>query len=311
MIKISRQSPLSVRLPKMSCVPSAEDLQFLLSRAQRNWRVPVELSFVSADSSHAWAIVVQCEMDTGMPYWALFSEDDTDSLLIWTHATAEVYLVQGLIEETCLIRDAQVNVDGQSLPVSHAYETKSEDYQIDVSSIKSLIEPVNSGTLIIDDEAVESVLNALSCPETGVFTLAAMKFFIRQEFNRFQRGGLPFSIVIVELNVKRDGVLRALHLSGLLKAASLILAIKRNIDMLGRFDEDSFCCLLPHTEVAGASIFARRMERALGTASLSPELKSGDLCLFFGVKSIPEDAAEPTDLLLQAYETKEKLKGLS
>src|SRR5438477_12916532 len=77
MLRIGKQSISSqLRLPQMSEVPSVDDLQFLLSRSQRNWRQEVELPWKVPESSRRFTITVKCDTITGEPAWTLYEQSE-------------------------------------------------------------------------------------------------------------------------------------------------------------------------------------------------------------------------------------------
>ena len=315
MLRIGRQSEVGMRLPKMSQIPSSEDLHFLLSKAQRNWRQAVELSFKSSLESNTYTIVVQCEMETGMPQWGLFLGEEADAQLIWTHATADVSRIYDLIDQACLNKQTQATAQAQTRAIQE-YDDKA------VQTTTNYTEPAGSaiqtsghkGTLetpALDQSAIASVISLLSRPETGIFTFPAFQFFLEQEHLRFQRGGLPFSIIIFEMYIKNHntgGNYEPLPLSAVRNICSQILSMKRNIDLLAHERGFAFACLLPHTEAAGAVVFARRIEGTLKASEHVPGMADDDIAFFFGVASTPPDSTHPGELLSAAHNAKETAK---
>jgi GGDEF domain-containing protein len=99
MLKIGKQSsgPGNVRLPQISALPGADDLQFLLSKAQRNWRYSAELPFKIADNAPLFTVVVKCEVENGNPWWSLYKQAGETQGMLWSYASPDIYLVQNLI----------------------------------------------------------------------------------------------------------------------------------------------------------------------------------------------------------------------
>ncbi|MEO6710341.1 MAG: GGDEF domain-containing protein, partial [Planctomycetota bacterium] len=94
----------------------------------------------------------------------------------------------------------------------------------------------------------------LTDPDTGLFNFAYLKIKLDEEYKRSARFGHPLSCVMLGF----DGQLSDLVLREL---ASIFLDTSRDTDVLGRFDENSFLFLLPHTGPDGAQIMARRVQQ--------------------------------------------------
>lgn len=86
------------RIPEMLAVPQTGDLQFILSKAQRNWRAAVELPFRTSSCKVSFTISVKCEVGTGSPSWTLFRTDVPGTPAIWTHQSNDVLLIHNLLD---------------------------------------------------------------------------------------------------------------------------------------------------------------------------------------------------------------------
>ncbi|MBK8179370.1 MAG: GGDEF domain-containing protein [Planctomycetes bacterium] len=94
----------------------------------------------------------------------------------------------------------------------------------------------------------------LTDPDTGLFNFAYLKVKLDEEYKRAMRFGLPLSCVMLGFDGQAsDMVLREL--------AGIFLVTSRDTDVLGRFDENSFLFLLPHTGPDGAQVMARRVQQ--------------------------------------------------
>ncbi len=96
MLRIGKQQN-SIRLPEMTAIPSSDDLQFLLSKAQRNWRCAVELPFKTPDGLATFIVIVKCEMGTGAPCWSLYRADQSGMPVVWSHISTDMLLIHNLI----------------------------------------------------------------------------------------------------------------------------------------------------------------------------------------------------------------------
>ncbi|HUR26707.1 MAG TPA: GGDEF domain-containing protein [Planctomycetota bacterium] len=94
----------------------------------------------------------------------------------------------------------------------------------------------------------------LTDPDTGLFNFAYLKIKLDEEYKRSARFGHPLSCAMFGF----DGQLSDLVLREL---AGIFLATSRDTDVLGRFDENSFLFLLPHTGPDGAEVMAKRVQQ--------------------------------------------------
>ena len=91
-------------------------------------------------------------------------------------------------------------------------------------------------------------------PDTGLFNFAYLKIKLDEEYKRATRFAQPLSCVMLGF----DGQLSDLVLREL---AGIFLLASRDTDILGRFDENSFLFLLPHTGPDGAQVMAKRVQQ--------------------------------------------------
>ncbi len=102
----------------------------------------------------------------------------------------------------------------------------------------------------------------LTDPDTGLFNFAYLKIKLDEEYKRAVRFGQPLSCVMLGFDGQAaDLVLREL--------AGIFLVTSRDTDVLGRFDENSFLFLLPHTGPDGAQVMAKRVQQLAQERQLS------------------------------------------
>ena len=125
----------------------------------------------------------------------------------------------------------------------------------------------------------DSVVKAITDPETSLFSYEFLTFKLDEEFKRAQRFRYPLSCVMLGFDGQaEEEVLREL--------ASIILLSSRDTDVLGRFDESSFLFLLPHTGPDGAAIMADRIKEVSEERGLRDLV--GDLLeISVGIASTP------------------------
>lgn len=115
----------------------------------------------------------------------------------------------------------------------------------------------------------EAIENALTDPLTGVGNRAALEISARQQVDVAQRHGLPFSLLMIDIDhfkhindtrghAAGDDVLRTL--------AQIIAKAIRRSDVVFRYGGEEFVVLLAHTDDEGARVMAERV-RILVAAS--------------------------------------------
>ena len=96
MLRIGKQNASEIVLPQISAVPSSDDLQFVLSKAQRNWRAAVRLPW-KEEGGAQFVINVQCDMEFGEPYWTLFRKTEQGWAAVWQYCSLDAFLIQNLL----------------------------------------------------------------------------------------------------------------------------------------------------------------------------------------------------------------------
>ncbi len=101
-------------------------------------------------------------------------------------------------------------------------------------------------------EGSESIVAAITDPETSLFSYEYLTYKLDEEFKRAQRFRHPLACVMLGFDGQaQNDVLREL--------AGIFLQFSRDTDVLGRFDESSFLFLLPYTGPDGAQVMATRI----------------------------------------------------
>jgi len=150
----------------------------------------------------------------------------------------------------------------------------------------------------IDRVAIERVLKSLIRPETGILSYSSFHFFLEQEFLRYQRHQVAFSVIVFDMWFWQNNRFEPLPTEALKAATEAIEVVKRRLDIFSHFEALSFIMLLPHTETASAAILAYRIMELLRSKNLGP-VEPQNLALAFGIAGVPEDC-EDMGLLLSA-----------
>lgn len=105
-------------------------------------------------------------------------------------------------------------------------------------------------------------------PLTGLTSLANFDVKLKEELSRSRRTGLACSLVVVEIDEldKLEDRIGISNTDTILKMISVIVRkTSRSNDISGSLGRGKFGLLLPHTEVAGATIRAERLRRMITT----------------------------------------------
>lgn len=142
-------------------------------------------------------------------------------------------------------------------------------------------------------------------PLTGLYNRRYIFDIFRNELNRHQRYGIPFSLILIDADhFKRindqyghnagDAALKAI--------ANVCTASVRDIDVVGRFGGEEFIILLPSTHAAEAAVVAERIRRTMRREGIEFQGKQIDVTLSLGVAEVGPNADTFDDLLKAADE---------
>ncbi len=152
-----------------------------------------------------------------------------------------------------------------------AEEQRSTGSQ-DKSLPESLLRDLSSGS-------GGRLIDAITDPETGLFSYEYLTFKLDEEYKRAQRFKQPLCCVMLGF----DGQANEEVLGQL---ASIFLNASRDTDVLGRFDQSSFLFFLPNTGPDGARIMAQRIQEGAQSQGLRDLV--GDLLeIAVGISSCP------------------------
>ncbi len=164
---------------------------------------------------------------------------------------------------------------------------------------------------------VDAILESMVRPETGVLSYSAFLLYLQHEFFRFEAYGWPMSIILFEMNRKKDydtnqkrGDLQTmfdvLPPSAVQNAAQRIGMVKRPLDILGHYEMLEYALLLPNTRTASAAYIANRILQTLTVTPLIKNLDKKSLKLAFGVANLPADGDSVQQLLKAARSAKNR-----
>lgn len=295
-------SGANMRLSKLSAVPSEQDLMFAMNQAGKNPRAVIELPWKTSTSPVTFVLKVSVAQgsDEG-PLWTLYNGDTPDSGVLWSHESMDPFLIQSLIAAECdPSRSLNTYVDtSKPAPIAEEPQTARPPERPTRSALHvDLPKPVE-----LDKGILDALQLQLRRKETGLYSEASFYFFLIQEFNRFQRSGLPVALILFDMSITmHDGRLGMPPLRVLHEAAQRIAATCRNLDILCHYKDPILAILLPHTSTNEALPLASRLQNVLLQSPLAPGLDSNNVVLHFGVAAIPDTCDHPGVLIAAAHE---------
>jgi len=137
---------------------------------------------------------------------------------------------------------------------------------------------------LVRGEGVKSLIEALTDPETGLYSYDYLAFKLDEEFKRSKRFGQPLSCVMLGFDGQADEAVLG-------QLASIFLNASRDTDLLGRFDQSSFLFFLPNTGPDGACAMADRIRAAAESQGLR-DLVGDPLEIAVGIAYYPNPQIE-------------------
>jgi len=150
-------------------------------------------------------------------------------------------------------------------------------------------------------------------PETSIYSLEGILYFLEYEFYRFEAYNLPLSLIIMEMS-KRKGEgsmqVEALPPEIIAQAAMRIDLVKRPLDILGHFENMEFALILPNTRPSQAAFIANRILDSVSNTPLANDINKRNLSVAIGVAGLPADGEDIPALIGAARAAKnEALQG--
>jgi diguanylate cyclase (GGDEF)-like protein len=149
-----------------------------------------------------------------------------------------------------------------------------------------------------------SALEQLSITDhlTGLYNRRFMRTRLEEEINRGTRHGLNISVIFMDLDFFKIYNDLCGHLEGdraLQKAAEILKAMVRDMDIVIRYGGEEFMIILPDTAKSDAIVVAERVRKEIEKETFPCEenLPLGRLTASFGIASFPEDGHTFTTLI--------------
>ncbi len=161
---------------------------------------------------------------------------------------------------------------------------------------------------------------------TGTFNRRAILYLLDQEFRKAQQFNFPLSVALLEV----DGLAEIAGTEGpepidllLRETGGVLREGLRQIDLVGRYDDERFLCVLPGTAEEGGRISGARLGSCLHAVRFlkdeqgrlvrderPDQIRDGiELTATIGIAEIAPDLARPVDLIERAVGALEYGKG--
>ena len=190
-------------------------------------------------------------------------------------------------------------------------EAGADEYLVKPAHQAELTARLKTARRILDLEQsqqryIETIKNlSLVDPASGVFSRRYMDERIQQEIKRAYRYERSISVILVGINLFEQIVVKHGHYAGDVAvkacAESLVEALRKDVDWVARYGQDSFAAILPETDSAGAMIVAKRLRLRIASLVMNMYDKEIKVTASFGVSGFTASQQKPgfsADILL-------------
>ncbi len=143
-------------------------------------------------------------------------------------------------------------------------------------------------------------------PLTGLFNRRALRERLEREISRAERNNTVMSCLMLDIDLfKRlnDTYGHELGDRVLVQLADLLRREQRAMDVLARLGGEEFVVVLPETGMRGARIYAERILRKVGAATLGTAQHPVQITVSIGIATFPDERVTDTDSLLRLADT--------
>jgi GGDEF domain-containing protein len=135
-----------------------------------------------------------------------------------------------------------------------------------------------------------SLRQSLLVNDFGIICYPAFQFLLEQEYYKALTNNSPMSIVLVNIIglAQHDGSCYRgpLPKQSMANFLTCLKGILRKTDVLAQYENGSFVFLLPETELAGAKLFARKVEEFVSNPAAMPGPGNAGLKVVFGIATL-------------------------
>jgi two-component system, cell cycle response regulator len=174
----------------------------------------------------------------------------------------------------------------------------------DVEALATLV--TQAGTAV-DNVSLHEEAQRLSITDglTGLWNRRQLDLRCQEELERAIRFGRPVGVVFCDVDHFKDVNTEWHHQGGdtvLVEVAQRLMTATREIDVVARYGGEEFVLLLPETDLAGSTILAEKVRRAMCEEPVEHAGKERTVTLSLGVASYPHSGTSVRTLLAAAQE---------
>lgn len=150
---------------------------------------------------------------------------------------------------------------------------------------------------LVDWSAVQSIEQLLSRGETGFYTQAALWYFVRQEYFRYQAARTPFSFILFGVKNLSSGEFVALSSPAMAELKRGISGVKRDLDLICHHGAFAYAMLLPGADKDSALKTVDLIAEIVAPIKMADQYSSSQFAFSATVASMPADGMTLEEML--------------
>lgn len=226
----------------------------------------------------------------------------------------ELWRIEGRLVPTTSVAVVPFRIRGRR-PGAFYLRTAGDDDRLEQADLEFAIRVIEAANPVLDraydfEEALrrqdEMRQLAETDPLTGLFNRRALRERLEREISRAERSNTVMSCLMLDIDLfKRlnDTYGHELGDRVLVQLADLLRREQRAMDVLARLGGEEFVVVLPETGMRGARIYAERILRKVGAATLGTAQHPVQITVSIGIATFPDERVTETDSLLRLADT--------
>ncbi|MCC7131624.1 MAG: diguanylate cyclase [Gemmatimonadales bacterium] len=226
----------------------------------------------------------------------------------------ELWRIEGRLVPTTSVAVVPFRIRGRR-PGAFYLRTAGDDDRLEQADLEFAIRVIEAANPVLDraydfEEALrrqdEMRQLAETDPLTGLFNRRALRERLEREISRAERSNTVMSCLMLDIDLfKRlnDTYGHELGDRVLVQLADLLRREQRAMDVLARLGGEEFVVVLPETGMRGARIYAERILRKVGAATLGTAQHPVQITVSIGIATFPDERVTDTDSLLRLADT--------
>ncbi len=209
------------------------------------------------------------------------------------------YSLDSEIDIPLLKRSVQSHLESIEISIATGIskqEEASHKTQSEITRLLNRMEELENETNKLRVQVTQERARALIDPVTKLHNRAALDQQLEQEVNRCARYGVPFSLILWDLDHFKKVNDTYGHQAGdkvLRVVGSLLGKRQRTTDFTARYGGEEFACLLPETDLAGAQQLAEDIRKCIADSDFRYRGNKVRITVSAGITNFqPQDTAE-------------------